>query len=195
MFISTLVNTISFVFTPHTLTESKIRYFTHIMQILVVWFVYLGYFSWWEAGGRIVGALCGVAARTCSILLATFFSSPLVSVQVVHPYSSIDTTAAWKKLRFISSVRSDFHTCRSLLNKQGRAMKWCTPMDPHIWPGKSKTTSSNIHSAAMWGYRMWPWRPTRGGERSGEVAREGQGYPCQRHDMMMMMMMQILTWI
>ena len=35
-----------------------------------------------------------------------FFSSRLVSVQVVHPYSSIDTTAAWKKLRFILSVRS-----------------------------------------------------------------------------------------
>ena len=28
--------------------------------------------SWWEAGGRIVGALWGVAARTCSILLSTF---------------------------------------------------------------------------------------------------------------------------
>ena len=28
--------------------------------------------SWWEAGGRIVGALWGVAARTCSILLTTF---------------------------------------------------------------------------------------------------------------------------
>ena len=41
-------------------------------------------FSWWEAGGRIVGALWGVAARTCSILLATFLcncrlaSSPAV---------------------------------------------------------------------------------------------------------------------
>ena len=38
----------------------------------------------------------------------------IVSVQVVHPYSSIDTTAAWKKLRFILSVRSDFHTIESL---------------------------------------------------------------------------------
>ena len=27
----------------------------------------------------------------------------------MHPYSSIDTTAGWKKLRFILSVRSDFH--------------------------------------------------------------------------------------
>ena len=34
------------------------------------------------------------------------------------------------------------------------AHKWCTPMDPHIWPGKSRMTSSNIHSAAIWGYGM-----------------------------------------
>ena len=33
----------------------------------------------------------------------------MVSIHVVHPYSSIDTTAARKKLRFILSVRSDFH--------------------------------------------------------------------------------------
>ena len=26
--------------------------------------------------------------------------------------------------------------------------------DELIWPGKSRTTSSNIHTAAMWGYRM-----------------------------------------
>ena len=31
------------------------------------------------------------------------------------PYSSIDATAAWKKLRFILSVRSDFHIIDSLL--------------------------------------------------------------------------------
>ena len=39
---------------------------------------------WWEAGGRIVGVLWGVAARTCSILLVAFLcncrlaSSPVV---------------------------------------------------------------------------------------------------------------------
>ena len=43
---------------------------------------------------------------TCNILVL-LPSSRLVSV-VVHPYSSIDKTAAWKKLRFILSVRSDF---------------------------------------------------------------------------------------
>ena len=44
-----------------------------------------------------------------SNLDSCFFSIRSVSVHVVHPYSSIDTTAAWKKLRFILSVRSDFH--------------------------------------------------------------------------------------
>ena len=40
------------------------------------------------------------------------------------------------------------------MEKQGRAHKWCTPMDPHIWPRKSRTTSSNIHTVALWGYGM-----------------------------------------
>ena len=35
-------------------------------------------------------------------------------------------------------------TCRTQLEKQGRAHKWCTPMDPRIWPNKSRTTNSNI---------------------------------------------------
>ena len=48
-------------------------------------------------------------------LLSSFFSSRFVSVHVVHPYSSIDTTAAWKKLHFILSVRSYFHMIDSLL--------------------------------------------------------------------------------
>ena len=30
----------------------------------------------------------------------------------------------------------------------------CTPMDPHIWLSKSRTTSKNLHWAAMWGYGM-----------------------------------------
>ena len=41
-----------------------------------------------------------------------------------------------------------------LLEKKGRTHQWCTPMDPCIWPSKSRTTSSNIHTAAMWGYGM-----------------------------------------
>ena len=35
----------------------------------------------------------------------------------------------------------------------------CTLMEPHTWPCKSRTTSTNIHSAGMWGYGMLSWRP------------------------------------
>ena len=51
-------------------------------------------------------------------------------------------------------------TCRTLLEKQRWTHKRCTLMDPHTWPRKSRTTSTNIHSAAMWGYGMLSWRPT-----------------------------------
>ena len=40
---------------------------------------------------------------------SSFFSIRLVSVHVEHSCSRIDTTAAWKKLRFILSNWSDFH--------------------------------------------------------------------------------------
>ena len=46
---------------------------------------------------------------------SSFFSIYFISVNVVHPYSSIDTTAAWKKFRFNLSDRSDFHMVDSLL--------------------------------------------------------------------------------
>ena len=55
--------------------------------------------------------------------------------------------------------------CRTLLEKQGRTHKWYTLMDPHLWPSKSRTTSTNIHSATMWGYRMLSRKPGRGDER------------------------------
>ena len=52
-------------------------------------------------------------------------------------------------------------TCRTLLEKQGRNHKRCILMDPHTWLCKSRTTSTNIHSVAMWGYGMLSWRPAR----------------------------------
>ena len=55
-------------------------------------------------------------ARSILVQLpSSFFSNCFVRVHVVHPYSSIDSTAAWKKLRFILLVRSDFHIIDSLL--------------------------------------------------------------------------------
>ncbi len=50
----------------------------------------------------------------CLVCLTLIVSLRLVSVHIVHSYSSIDTTAAWKKLRFILLVRSDFHMSDSL---------------------------------------------------------------------------------
>ena len=46
--------------------------------------------------------------HSCVIAVKLFLHT--VSLRpLVHPYSSIDTTAAWKKLRFILPVSSDFH--------------------------------------------------------------------------------------
>ena len=56
-----------------------------------------------------------IARSILVVLPSSFFSSRFVWVHVVHPYSSIDVTAAWKKLRFILSVMSDFHIIDSLL--------------------------------------------------------------------------------
>ena len=51
-------------------------------------------------------------------------------------------------------TRSTNQTRRTLLEKQGRAHKRCTPVDPHTWMCKSGTTSTNLHTATMWGHRM-----------------------------------------
>ena len=54
-------------------------------------------------------------ARSIRVQLPpSFFSIRFVNVNVMHPYSSIDTTAPWTKLRFILSVRSDFHMTDTL---------------------------------------------------------------------------------
>ena len=64
----------------------------------------------WPYSWCLVGCCCQDLFRIARSILvqlpSSFFSSRFVSVHVVHPYSSIDVTAAWKKLRFILSVRS-----------------------------------------------------------------------------------------
>ena len=75
--------------------------------------------GWWPYSWCLVGCcrqdLFKIARSILVQLPSSFFSSRFVRVHVVHPYSSIDATAAWKKLRFILSVRSDFHIIDSLL--------------------------------------------------------------------------------
>ena len=58
--------------------------------------------------------LFSIARSILVYLPSSFFSIHLVSIYVVLPYSSIDTTAAWKKLRFVLSVRSDCYMTDSL---------------------------------------------------------------------------------
>ena len=72
-------------------------------------------------GGYTAAILWDVASRMLTIVHRILVQLPwsfstmcLVSSQVVHPYSSMDTTAAWKKLYFILSARSEFHMTDSL---------------------------------------------------------------------------------
>ena len=85
--------------------------------VRLTWLVFVMGGRWpysWCLVGCCRQDLYNIARSILVQLPSSFFSSRLVSVQVVHPYSSIDTTAAWKKLRFILSVRSDFHMIDSL---------------------------------------------------------------------------------
>ena len=85
--------------------------------VRLTWIVFVMGGSWpysWCFVGCCRQDLFNIALNVLVQLPSSFFSSRFVSVQVVHPYSNINTTAAWKKLRFILSVRLDFHMIDSL---------------------------------------------------------------------------------
>ena len=79
--------------------------------VRLIWIVFV-MSSWWPYSCCFVECclqdLFRIAHSILGQLPSSFFSSRLVCVHVVHPYSSIDTMAAWKKPRFILSVRVDF---------------------------------------------------------------------------------------
>ena len=58
--------------------------------------------------------LFSIAYSVLVQLLSSFFSIRLFSVHVVHPYSRIDMTIAWKKLRFILLNKFDFYITDNL---------------------------------------------------------------------------------
>ena len=75
--------------------------------VRLTWIVFVMRGRWpysWCFVGCCRQDLFNIALNILVSLPSSFFSSRFVSVQVVHPYSSIDTTAAWKKLGFILSV-------------------------------------------------------------------------------------------
>ena len=81
-----------------------------LVRLILIVFVMGGR---WSCSCCVVGCclqdLFNIARSILVYLPSSSFSIHLVSVSVVHPYSSIDTTTAWKKLRFILLVRSVFH--------------------------------------------------------------------------------------
>ena len=74
--------------------------------------------DWWPYSYYFVGycfqELFNIARSILVQLPSNFFSVRVVSVQVMNLYSSMNTAAAWKKLCFILSDRSDFHKTDSL---------------------------------------------------------------------------------
>ena len=89
--------------------------------VCLTWIVFVMGGRWpysWCFVGCCRQDLFSIALNILVLLPSSFFSSRFASVQVVHPYSSIDTTIAWKKLRFILSVRFDFHMIN--VNKKRR---------------------------------------------------------------------------
>ena len=86
--------------------------------VLLIWMVL-------EMGGKCPYSCCYMECCiqdffniACSILVqfpSGFYSICLLSINVVHPYSRIDTNTAWKKLHFILSDRFNFHMIDNLL--------------------------------------------------------------------------------
>ena len=92
------------------LSSSLLLQQCHACLVRLTWIVFvMG--GRWPYSWCFVGCCCqdsfNIARNILVLLPSSFFSSRFVSVQVVHPYRSIDTTAAWKKLRFILLVRLD----------------------------------------------------------------------------------------
>ena len=81
-----------------------------LVRLTLIVFVIGGRWPYiWGFVGCCLQELFKIARSIFVQLPSSFFSIRLVSVHVVHPYSSTDTTAACKKLHFILSVMSDFN--------------------------------------------------------------------------------------
>ena len=83
-------------------------------------------------------------------------------------------------------------TRRTLLEKQRQAHKWCTPMDPtYGWAKAGQPAQTYIQQLCEGMGCRFEDLPEAMNNR--EKWREGQGYPCKRHDMMMMIWKKIHT--
>ena len=106
-------------------------------------------------------------ARSILVQFPSYFSSKcFVSIHLVHQYNRIDSTTAWKKLRFILSVKSDFHMTdnrsiavhafanRILMSFGARDIVVITVGDRYSDSGSNSGRSCISHSANTLGKRM-----------------------------------------
>ena len=99
------------------MSSSLILQKCHACLVRLTWIVFVMDGKWPYSCcfvGCYLQDLFNIACIILVYLPSRFFSIRLGSVHFVHPHSSIDTTAAWKKLHFILSVWSDFHMTDSL---------------------------------------------------------------------------------
>ena len=87
--------------------------------VRLIWMVFeIG--GWWLYSCCFVGCcfqdVINIARSILAQLPSSLFSILFVSVNVVHLSNRTDTTAAWKKMRFILSDRSDFHVTDNLID-------------------------------------------------------------------------------
>ena len=86
-----------------------------LFRVILIVFVMGG---WWSYSCCFVRCclldLFNIARSILVLLPSSLFSIHLVRVRVVHLYNSIDTIVAWKRLRFILLVKSDFYMARSV---------------------------------------------------------------------------------
>ena len=85
------------------------------------------------------------------------FLHTFISVHVVHPYSCIDASAAWMKLRFILSVRSEFHMTDSLsLAVHVFACRVLTSLSVYETKNAASNVKHVMEAAAHKAAAVWP---------------------------------------
>ena len=92
--------------------DSKVDNFANSLVVTVIVVIVLSLKIIFKVAVQML--FCGVlppglvqySSRHSCVIAVKLFSKRFVSVQVVHPYSLFDMTAAWKKNSFILSVWS-----------------------------------------------------------------------------------------
>ena len=115
----------------------------------------------WPYSGCFVGCcfqdLFNVVHSILVQLLSNLFSICFVSVHVMHPYSRIDTTVAWKKLRFILSDSSDIHMIDKLSIAVHTFAYWCLSLPLSILSSTDSFVVSQPFSKARHARRSKLW--------------------------------------